>query len=435
MTDGTVTLRVTGMGAAGDGLSILPDGTPCFVARALPGETVRATPGAKRGDGRAAALAEILAPSPDRVAPPCPHFAQGCGGCAVQHWAPAAQAAWKRDKVREALSRAGYPDAPVADTVTTAPGHRRRADLALRRGPGGIVAGFHHAGSAEVLDIAACTVLDPRLVRLLDPLRAMMKRLPALRREGSAVLNLLDTGPDLLLRTDGPLAPSDRAMLAAFAAEAGIPRIAWALKDGPAEIAAQIGPATITLSGATIAPAPGAFLQASPDGEAAIVAAVLAALPAKLTGRGRIADLHAGLGTLSIPLAARGRVAAFEGDAAAVAAVSGAAGRAGVPVTATRRDLARQPLTIQELSAFAAVVLDPPHAGAAEQVALLARSQVPVVVYVSCNPAALSRDARAFAQAGWRVSAATPIDQFVHSAQTEAVVAFSAARPSKGRAW
>lgn len=223
-------------------------------------------------------------------------------------------------------------------------------------------------------------------------------------------------------------------MLAAFAQAEGIPRIAWALKDGPAEVAAQLGPATIALSGVPVAPAPGAFLQASPEGEAAIIAAVLAALPAKLAGRGRIADLHAGLGTLSFPLAARGRVTAFEGDAAAVAALSAAAGRSGLPVTAMRRDLARQPLSAAELAPFAAVVLDPPHAGAPEQVALLARSAVPLVVYVSCNLAALARDAKAFALQGWRVGAATPVDQFVHSAQAEAVVAFSAGRSSRGRA-
>jgi 23S rRNA (uracil1939-C5)-methyltransferase len=422
-------LTIERMGAGGDGVAA----GPVYVPRALPGERVRVRPAGKRGDGQAAVLEAVLIPGHDRVPPPCPHFDDGCGGCAVQHWAPAAQAAWKQARLAEALARAGFPAAPVGPTVTTPPGRRRRADLALRRAPGGVVLGFHRAGSAEVLDLVACTVLDPRIVALFAPLRGMLRRLQALRRDGSAVVNLLDTGPDLLLRTDGPLTAADRALLAAFATEAGLPRIAWAARDGPAEIAAQHGPATITLSGAEVAPPPGAFLQASPEGEAAIVAAVLAALPARLAGRGRIADLHAGLGTLSVPLASRGRVAAFEGDADAVVALSAAAGRAGVRVTATRRDLARQPLTVAELAAFAAVVLDPPHAGAAEQAALLARSQVPVVVYVSCNPVALSRDARAFALAGWHVAAATPIDQFVHSAQLEAVVAFTRpATPQRG---
>lgn len=414
-------LVIERMGAGGDGVAA----GPIYVPRALPGERVRVRVAGRRGDGEAAIVEEILAASPERVPPPCPHFDEGCGGCAVQHWAPAAQAAWKRARLSEALARAGFPDAPVAATVATPPGRRRRADLALRRMPGGITLGFHVAGSGEVLDLAGCTVLDPRIVGLFAPLREVARGLAALRREGSAVVNRLDTGPDLLLRTDGPLAPAERAVLARFAQEAGIPRIAWARRDGAAEIAAQLGPVGTALSGVTVAPAPGAFLQASPEGEAAIIAAVLAALPERLAGRGRIAELHAGLGTLSIPLAARGRVAAFEGDAAAVAALAAGAGRAGVPLSATRRDLARQPLSPAELAGFAAVVLDPPHAGAPEQAALLARAKPPVVVYVSCNPAALARDGRAFAAAGWRVAAATPIDQFVHSAQMEAVVAFA----------
>ena len=429
MTD-IAELEVTAVGAGGDGIAALPGGGVAFIPRTLPGELVRAAFVQRRRDGVHARLVALLRPSAERVAAPCPHFEEGCGGCSVQHWTPAAQAGWKRDRLREALSRGGYPDAPVAETVTTPPGRRRRADFALRRGAGGVTVGFHEAGSTAVLDLTQCAVLDPRLVALIAPLREMLRRLPALRREGSAVINLLDTGPDLLLRTDGPLSPPERAALAGFAQQAGLPRIAWALKDGPAEIAEQLGTVGIALSGFELAPAPGAFLQASPEGEAAIVAAVLAALPERLAGRGRIADLHAGLGTLSIPLAAHGRVAAFESEPSAVAALAAAAARAGVKVTATRRDLVRQPLTATELNAFAAVVLDPPHAGAAEQAALIARSAVPAVVYVSCNPAALSRDARAFAQGGWTLASATPIDQFVQSSQLEAVVAFRRQRGS-----
>lgn len=423
-------LTVSAIGAGGDGIARTEAG-PVFIPRTLPGEVVEARLIGKRGDGQAGVVEAILTPSPERVAPPCPHFEQGCGGCAVQHWAPSAQAGWKRDRLREALARAGYPDAIVAETMTTPPGRRRRADFAVRRGPEGVALGFHLAGSAQVLDLSGCTVLDPRITALIGPLREMLRRLAALRRDGSVVVNLLDTGPDLVLRTDGPLTAAERVTLAHFATQAGIPRIAWALKDGVAEVAVQSGPATILLSGAELAPAPGAFLQASPEGEAAIIAAVLAALPARLVGRGRIADLHAGLGTLSVPLAARGRVTAFESEASAVAALGTAAGRAGVRVTAMRRDLDRQPLTVAELAAFAAVVLDPPYGGAPEQVPLLARSAVPVVIYVSCNPAALSRDAKAFAQAGWALASATPIDQFVHSAQLEAVVAFTRA-PQRG---
>jgi len=415
------------MGAGGDGIA--PG--PIYVPQGLPGERLHVEINGKRGDGALATIHEILNPSLDRIAPACAHFLEGCGGCALQHWAPVPQAAWKREKLRVALARGGFAEAPVAETITTPPGARRRADFAIRRGTDGLRLGFHAAGSAAILDIVACPVLHPRLVAVLKPLRDLLPRLPALKRDGSAVLNLLDTGPDLLLRTDGTLDAAGRALMAGFAAAHGLPRIAWARGNGVPEIAAQLGPVAITLSGVAVTPSPGAFLQASPEGEQAIIAAMLAGLPAKLAGRGRIADLHAGFGTLSLALARRGRVTAFESDGAAVAELANAAAKAGLPLAATRRDLVRQPLTVAELAPFAAVVLDPPFAGAEEQAGLLARSAVPAVIYVSCNPQALSRDLRFFADQGWRVDAATPIDQFLWSGQLEAVVTLS--RPSKSK--
>ena len=415
------------MGAGGDGIA--PG--PTYVPQGLPGERLHVEINGKRGDGTLATIHEILNPSLDRIAPACAHFLEGCGGCVLQHWAPTPQAAWKRERLRVALARGGFAEAPVAETITTPPGARRRADFAIRRGTDGLRLGFHAAGSAAILDIATCPVLHPRLVAVLKPLRDLLPRLPALKRDGSAVLNLLDTGPDLLLRTDGTLDAAGRALLAGFAAAQGLPRIAWARGNGVPEIAAQLGPVSIMLSGVAVTPSPGAFLQASPEGEQAIIASMLAALPAKLAGRGRIADLHAGFGTLSLALARRGRVTAFESDGAAVAALANAAAKAGLPLAATRRDLVRQPLTVADLAPFAAVVLDPPFAGAEEQAALLARSAVPAVIYVSCNPQALSRDLHFFADQGWRVDAATPIDQFLWSGQLEAVIALS--RPSKGK--
>ena len=422
----TFDLAVTALGAAGDGLARLPDGGACFVPRSLPGETlsVRAAPN-ERGGARLAEAEAVLRASPDRVPPPCLHFAE-CGGCALQHWADAPYAEWKRAKLVEALSRAGFADAPVGPLLRTPPRDRRRADLALRRRPGGGVAlGFHARVGGAVLDLHTCEVLDPRLVALFDPLRALLRGLPALRREGSAVLNLLDTGPDLLLRTDGALDAGGRGRLAAFAVAHGIPRIAWARGNGAPEVAAQHGPAEIRFGGAAVHPPPGAFLQATPAGEAAIREAVLAGLPDRLPARAAIAELHAGIGTLSFALAERARIAAYEVSAEAVGALASAAGRAGARIKAERRDLVRQPLLPPEMKPFAAVVLDPPFGGAPEQVPLLARARVPRVVYVSCNPAALARDAKALEQAGYRVLSAVPVDQFLWSPHLESVVAFS----------
>jgi 23S rRNA (uracil1939-C5)-methyltransferase len=171
-------------------------------------------------------------------------------------------------------------------------------------------------------------------------------------------------------------------------------------------------------------PPPGAFLQASEEGEAAIVAAVLAGLPRKMGARPRLADLYAGIGTLSFPLAARGVVDAFEGDAPAAQALIAGAHAGQTRVLPQRRDLVRQPLLPMELKNYAAVVLDPPFNGAAEQVAQIARSKLPRVVYVSCNPVALARDAAVLREAGFRMEAATPVDQFLWSPHLESVVAF-----------
>ncbi|MBK1658657.1 class I SAM-dependent RNA methyltransferase [Paracraurococcus ruber] len=416
-------LTIEDLGAAGDGIARL-DGRTVFVPGALPGERVRAELTGKRGDAAVAAVEAVLTPSPDRVTPPCPHF-PACGGCALQHWADAPYADWKRAKLAEALARAGFADAPLGPLARTPPATRRRADLALRRGPGGaVLIGFHERGGQAVTDLATCAVLDPRLVALLDPLRAVLKRVPALKRQGSAVVNLLETGPDLLLRTDGVLEAPARILLAEFAAAQGIPRIAWAQNDGPPETAAQLGLVAIRLGDVLVAPPPGAFLQASPAGEAAIVAAVLAGLPERLPARAAIADLFAGNGTLSLPLAQRARVTAFEGAAESVAALAAAAGKAGAKVQAVRRDLDRQPLTPKDLQGFAAVVLDPPYAGAPAQVALLAKAIIPRLIYVSCNPAALARDAQALGRGGWRVVSATPVDQFLWSPHLESVVVF-----------
>jgi 23S rRNA (uracil1939-C5)-methyltransferase len=418
-------LTIARMGSAGDGVAETPNG-PLHIPGALPGETVRARP-----TGRDKAVLEVvLTASPDRVAPPCAHVADGCGGCALQHWDLGAQARWKRQRLAEALARAGFPDAEVAETVETPPASRRRADLALKRAPDGAVAiGFHARGATDVLDLRECHVLNPALVALLPPLRALLKRLPALARDGSAVVNLLDSGPDLLLRTDKPLDATGRRLLAAFGQALGIPRIAWAQGtkpgEGVEETAAQTGPVRLMLGPVEVAPPPGAFLQASREGEAAIVAAVLAGLPAKLPVRPHILDLYAGIGTLSFPLAARGRVTAAEGSAAAASALEAAANKAVARVRPVRRDLARQPYLPAELKAFDAVVLDPPYSGAAEQVAQIARSALRHVVYVSCNPVALARDAAVLRAAGFAVTSATPVDQFRWSSHLESVVSFS----------
>ena len=392
---------------------------------ALPGEIVRARATQKRGDGYAADVDAVLAASPDRVPPPCRH-ARECGGCALPHWSMDAYLAWKSGLLEAALRRAGFTPA-LAPIVRTAAGTRRRIDLAARRDGAALRLGLHAPRSPNIVDISECVVLHPTLVALLPALRATLQSLSALRREAAAVCNLLDSGPDLLLRTDADPTAQDRSRLAEFARTHGIPRIAVARGNAAPEIAAQSAAPRIRFASADVTPPPGAFLQASADGERAIVAAVLAGLPEKLPARARVADLYAGCGTLSFALATRTRVVACEGDAAALAALRSAANAANLAgrIETQHRDLVRQPLSAKDLAGFAAVVLDPPHTGAPVQIAQLAASSVARVIYVSCNPAALARDAAALRSAGYALIAATPIDQFLWSARLESVCVFA----------
>ena len=300
----------------------------------------------------------------------------------------------------------------------------------MRRVGGRLAVGLHRAHATDIVELTECTVLHPALVGLLDPLRAVLARLTGLRREASAVLNLLDSGPDLLLRTDAALNATDRSLLAAFAGAHGLPRISWAREKGPAgdtaEPVAGLRPARTALAGVEVVPPPGAFLQASVVGEAAIIDAVLAGLPAKLPAKALVAELFAGCGTLTFALAGRSRVAAFEGDAASVAALRGGARQAGLEgrIITTQQDLARRPVLAAEFAPYAAVVLDPPYGGAMAQVAQIAASKLRHVIYVSCNPAALARDATVLRQAGFTLLSATPVDQFLWSARLESVVVF-----------
>ncbi|WP_239451694.1 class I SAM-dependent RNA methyltransferase [Elioraea rosea] len=420
-----LTLAVARLGAGGDGIATLPDGRAAYIAGALPGETVEAAPGAKRGEGVAARLVSVLSPSPERIAPPCQHAAL-CGGCSVQHMGEALYATWKAGLAAAALSRAGFPAVAMAPLARSAPGTRRRADLAIRLEGRHAIVGFHARGSGAVADIPGCLVLHPALREAAAALRAAAPRFAALLRDASAVMTLAREGVDLWLVSarvpDGPT----RAALAAFAREARLARLNWSQPGHEAEPVAVLAPPTVRFGAASVPLPAGAFLQATEEGEAAIVSAVLAAL-ADLPANARVADLYAGCGTLTFPLAERFRVLAAEGEAASVAALKKGIGSAGLSgrIVAEARDLTTRPLSAAEQKGLAAVVLDPPRDGAAAQVAALASGPTRRIVYVSCNPNALARDARILHEAGFRLDGAVPIDQFLWSPHLECVASFS----------
>ena len=263
-----------------------------------------------------------------------------------------------------------------------------------------------------------CPVTDRTLVDLLEPLRSLCATVDALGAKASLQLTRTESGADLLLRPARPRDPdlAAREALADFATAQNLCRVSWQGPDGIEPIAAR-RPALVRFAGTDVTLPPGAFLQPSAEGEAAIVSLVEAALAADPPKR--IADLYAGCGTLTFPLARIAPVDAIEGDAGMVAALRDAA--RDQPIAVAARDLMRDPLSPEALGAFDAVVFDPPRAGARPLAEALAKSTVPRIVAVSCNPATLARDLRLLVDGGYSLERVTPIDQFAWSPHVEAV--------------
>jgi 23S rRNA (uracil1939-C5)-methyltransferase len=408
------------LGGRGDGVARLYEGL-LYLPFALPGERVRARLGAPRGDGWAGRLDAVLAPAPNRVAPSCRHFSQ-CGGCTLQHVAAPDYASFKRDLIVTALARRGLAAVPVAAPLVSPPGSRRRASFAVRRTARGVTIGFHEMASPRIVPLAECPVTVDAIVALLPALASCLER--CLPIDGVADVSVMASGRDLdvVIESEAALDLAARETLAALAVDRDLARLAWRAGIGavPQPIA-QRRPVQASFGGIPVDLPPGGFLQATLEGERAILDTVLAAVPQA----GPIADLFAGCGTISLALAARGHaVRAVERDPAALAALAAAARGARLAVTTACRDLDRQPFGGSELDGLAAVVFDPPRAGALPQAAALASSAVPLVIAVSCHPGSFARDARTLVDGGYRLEQVQPIDQFLWSAHVELVAIF-----------
>ena len=352
-----------------------------------------------------------LVPGPHHQVPPCRHFPE-CGGCQLQHLDDEAWSAFLVDRVAGALA-AHELTTEIRSPALSPPRTRRRATLHFDRGRLGFSAQASHA----IVDMRECHVLAPELFALVAPLRRLIATLRP-RRRVDVHLTLADRGADILLTGVAPEGLAATEALGAFAQAHALARLATDDGFGP-ETRWEPQPATITLSGIPVPLPPAAFLQATSDGEAALVAAVREGVGEART----VADLFAGLGTFAFALPAKVYAAEVARDA--VLALKAAAAQAGRPVVAEHRDLYRRPLMAAELDRFDAVVIDPPRAGARDQTAQLAASNVAAIAYVSCNPSSFAHDAATLVKAGWRLDWVQPVGQFRWSTHVELAARFT----------
>lgn len=352
-----------------------------------------------------------LAPGPHHQEPPCRHFPE-CGGCQLQHADDEAYRSYLVSRVETALAQHGLT-ADIREPHLSPAKSRRRATLRSVKAGKSAALGFNAEKSHRIVDMRECHILRPELFELVDPLRRVLTQLVEPRRTIEVQLTLVDQGADVLLKGLEIHGLQAIELLTSFAAEHRLARLSIDQGIGP-ETLFEPEPVTVTLSDLRVPFTIGAFLQATTDGEAALVEAVRETT----ANAERIADLFSGLGTFA--LAAR---AAYAAEASRDAAAS--LKRAAPTMSVEHRDLYRRPLDQAELSRFDAVVLDPPRAGAEQQVSALARSSVRRIAYVSCNPATFARDAKMLADGGYKLDWVRPVGQFRWSTHVELAAAFS----------
>jgi 23S rRNA (uracil1939-C5)-methyltransferase len=387
------------LAARGDGVTA----SGAFFPRTVPGDVIAADGSVTRGS--------------DHIDPACRHFGR-CGGCQLQHVSDSAYAQYMIDRISEALRAQALPAPEIRTPYLSPPNTRRRAAFTAERKGKLVRLGFNEAGSHQLVDIAQCPVIDPRLFALTGPLRGFLRDVMKERKRASVRMTLADQGIDLMI---GGVEAEGLAAIEAMTSFAQKHKLARLTVDegyGPST-RWEPEPVTITLGGVAVSLPEGAFLQATADGEAALVRAVTEAV-------GNIeeaADLFAGLGTFAFALP--DKVHAVEGARDALFALHSSAKRAERSISVEHRDLFRRPLTAQELKRFGAVVIDPPRAGAKEQITELANSQVPRIASVSCNPATFARDAKILSDGGYRLDWIQPVGQFRWSTHTELAAQYS----------
>ncbi len=442
MTSKEEWLRIESLDLEAQGVAHNAEGKVVFVEDALPGEEVQVAVRRQKNNWEQAALVAMRDESAQRVVPRCPHFGV-CGGCAMQHLHVAAQVATKQRALEDALWHLGKvrPEQVLRPIEGPAWGYRQRARLSVRYvvKKGTVLVGFHERKSSYVADIRSCEVLPRHVSDMLLPLRALVGAMRARDRLPQIELAVGDAATALVLRHLEPLVDEDLERLRAFASTHGVEW--WLQPKGPDTVHRLDGaPSSLGYDlpefGIRMPYRPTDFTQVNRDVNRALVSRALRLLAPEPGDA--VIDWFCGLGNFTLPLATRAAsVLGIEGSAALIerardaAALNGLAEQTGFAVSNL---FEVTPESLAEFGQAERWLIDPPREGAfaiAKALADLAENPmsgwVPPgrIVYVSCNPATLARDAGLLVhQAGYRCGAAGVVNMFPHTTHVESIAVF-----------
>ncbi len=394
---------ITRVAAKGDGVT--SDGR--FVAFSAPGDQLADDGGLIKGSHHIEAV--------------CQHFQQ-CGGCSLQHLDAETYSQFVKERVANALEGQDVFVEKIHPPLISKPNSRIRASLRAAKIGSELKLGFSGAGSHRIVDMQQCEILHPDLFAVIKPLRTFLDTVARKKHDFNIEMTLVDQGVDLTIKNLQPEGLEAFERLSKFAQDAGLARLSIDSGYGP-ETQWEPVPVTVTFGGIAVSFPHGAFLQPTEDGKNVLISRMQ-----EVVGDARlVADLFSGLGTFALSLGNERKIYAAEASRDTIGAVKLASNSSDRQVFAEHRDLFRRPLSNDELNRFHAVILDPPRAGARDQVTQLAQSSVEKICYISCNPASFARDAKTLCSAGYQLKQIWPVGQFLWSTHVELVSHFERA--------
>ena len=417
-----MSLKVTieELGGRGDGIVKAEKG-PIYVPFSVPGDVVDLDI-----QGRKGSINRFYEKSSHRVEPPCQYFMR-CGGCAVQHIEDKYYRHWKTDLIRTALKNQDLTDIQFAELQVSSINSRRRTSFhALGLGARKIKLGYAQKGSHNLIDINMCSIIVPEIEQFIDPLRVFLTGYLKQKQKMTIAVTASDNGLDVILNGAGEPDLDLRMKAATFAEKNDLARISWLdtkIKKSYFELLAERKKPFVTFNGRRVYYPIGSFLQATKEGQDILIKNMLESLP----GCKKILDLFSGCGTFSVAAASECHVHAVENNQDMLNALKSSVNMmSGIKnLTTEVRDLFFRPLLPHELNEFDAAIIDPPRAGAHNQISEIIKSDLQKLVMISCNPVTFAKDSRRLVEAGFTMGIVTPVDQFLFSSHLEIITVFT----------